>query len=202
MASRMIPAEPLRPGQASPAQPDSQPCGDPRKRRSRCSRQGGSPRPHRHQTRAPQSAADQGTSETHRSPSRPPAPPGIGRHQETGDLVCGGHGLHSVGRRPPPARGGCGDAAAPQAGLPQEGGARAGLRWKGMRALWKAHMEPHGALPSRLPCNSPPQATACTSRHPAGGSLLRRRETKATLTIRHTPTQVLLDVLRAAPPPP
>ena len=37
--------------------------------------------------------------------------------------------------------------------------------------------------------------------HPAGGGLLRRREARAALTVLHTPTQVLLEVLRAAPPP-
>ncbi|XP_050703623.1 uncharacterized protein LOC126989089, partial [Eriocheir sinensis] len=38
--------------------------------------------------------------------------------------------------------------------------------------------------------------------HPAGdGRPLRRCEAKAALTVRHTPSQVLLEVLRAAPPP-
>ena len=36
---------------------------------------------------------------------------------------------------------------------------------------------------------------------PAGGGLLSGREMKAALLVRHTPRAVLLEVLRAAPPP-
>ena len=44
----------------------------------------------------------------------------------------------------------------------------------------------------------PPAAVA----QPAGGGLLSRRETMAALVVRHTPTDVMLEVMRAAPPPP
>ena len=36
----------------------------------------------------------------------------------------------------------------------------------------------------------------------AGGRLLRRCEVRAALTLRHAPKPVLVEVLRAAPPPP
>ncbi|KAG0695065.1 hypothetical protein GWK47_027065 [Chionoecetes opilio] len=51
------------------------------------------------------------------------------------------------------------------------------------------------------PATAPLRPGPAPAAQPAGGGLLSGREGRATLMVRHTPRDVMLGVLRAAPPP-